>query len=55
MSRNYGIDVPILQKGTKGIGNATAIFGNPKRVFFTIQTAWGDKRFTVAVYPGEVE
>ncbi|MBE5461719.1 hypothetical protein E3G49_003408 [Mycobacteroides abscessus] len=50
-----GMDVPTVPKGAEGIVNATTIFGKPKRVSFTVQTTWGEKRFAVEVYRGDVE
>ncbi|SLI42611.1 Uncharacterised protein [Mycobacteroides abscessus subsp. bolletii] len=49
------MDVPTVPKGAKGIVNATTIFGKPKRVAFTVQTTWGEKRFVVEVYRDDVE
>lgn len=44
-----GMDVPPVAPGTTGTVVATTLFGQPKRVFFAIQTVWGPKRFHVDV------
>ncbi|MGU3652602.1 hypothetical protein [Mycolicibacterium sp. A43C] len=34
---------------------STTVFGNPKRVHFTVSDTWGTKRFRVRVRRGDVE
>ncbi len=53
--RLEGIDVPVVPAGTIGTVAATTVFGNPKRVHFTVADTWGTKRFRVRVRRGDVE
>jgi hypothetical protein len=48
-------DVPQVMPGTTGTVAATTLFGRPKKVFFSIQTVWGPKRFQASVDRRDVE
>lgn len=53
--RLEGIDVPVVPEGTIGTVASTTVFGNPKRVHFTVSDTWGTERFRVRVRRGDVE
>jgi hypothetical protein len=50
-----GMNVPEVPVGTVGRVESTTVLGKPKKVFFSLSTGWGEKRFTVDVRRGDVE
>jgi hypothetical protein len=49
------MNVPEVPVGTVGRVESTTVLGKPKKVFFSLSTGWGEKRFTVDVRRGDVE
>jgi hypothetical protein len=49
------MNVPEVPAGTVGRVESTTVLGKPKKVFFSLSTGWGEKRFTVDVRRGDVE
>lgn len=48
------MNVPEVPAGADGTVVKTTLFGRPKQVHFSLQTAWGPKEFVVSVQRGDV-